>query len=216
MKARTLMTAGIILVLFLIVLVGPDGMLTAQESPPSHPGAHVGLYPWRETGQQIKSRETNLIQPTFNAAPVYNAAFLTDTQLEDYNSMTTDQIRAFLTSNNSYFRQPIRDVDGQTFDPPVVISQAASQYRISPKIILATLQKESSGVTRSARPSDATMRSLMGCSWGTTARDQLRCAAERFRYYHCPTRNPGSVHPVHLSACPNNQASISVVVAGPC
>ena len=115
---------------------------------------------------------------------VYNTPFLTDQQLEDYTSMTVEEVRAFLERHNSYFRQPIQDVDGQTFDPAVVITQAAVQYRINPQVLLATLQKESIGVTRSTRPSDTTMRFLMGCVSSSTAREQLVCAAERFRAYH--------------------------------
>jgi len=125
-----------------------------------------------------------LTRPVSAQQPVYNTPFLTDQQLEDYTSMTVEEIRAFLERHNSYFRQPIQDVDGQTFDPAVVIAQAAVQYRINPQVLLATLQKESTGVTRPTRPSDATMRFLMGCVSPSTAREQLTCAAERFRAYH--------------------------------
>lgn len=121
-----------------------------------------------------------------------NTPFITDGQLTNYNSMTRDQIDQFLENHDSYFRQPIQDVDGQTFDPAEVITQASTQYKINPQVILTTLQKESSGVTRLTRPSDTQMRYLMGCSWGDTARDQLRCAAERFRTYHNQLTDTGS------------------------
>ncbi|MCS6910677.1 MAG: PA14 domain-containing protein [Anaerolineales bacterium] len=130
--------------------------------------------------------------PASAQQPVYNTAFLTDAQLENYNSMNTDQIRTFLSSYNSYFRQPIQDVDGQTFDPPAVIAQTAIQYRVNPKVILATLEKESNGVTRTTRPSDNTMRFLMGCVSPSTARQQITCAAERLRAYHDQLTNTGS------------------------
>src|SRR3712207_6228375 len=55
------------------------------------------------------------LQPA--GAADYNTAFLTDAQLEDYNSMSAAEIRAFLASRGSYFRQAIPDVDGVTFDP---------------------------------------------------------------------------------------------------
>ena len=119
--------------------------------------------------------------PSFEI-PTRNRAFLTDAELEDYEAMNVDQIREILTSHNSYFRQPVQDVDGQTFDPSLVIRDAAAKYRINPKVILATLQKESTGVTRSERPSDVTMRELTGCGV-STAREQLICAAQRFRIY---------------------------------
>ena len=121
---------------------------------------------------------------------VYNTAFLTDAQLEDYNSMNAEQIRAFLASQGSYFSQPVQDVDGQTFDPPVTIAQAARQYRINPKVILATMQKESSSVTNPGPP--ANMAFLMGCISPNTARQQIACAAERFRTYHDQLTQNGS------------------------
>jgi hypothetical protein len=124
--------------------------------------------------------------------PAYNTAFLTDAQLEHYNSMTAAEIRAFLASRGSYFRQTIADVDGVQFDPATVIANAAAQYRINPKVILVTLQKEHSGVTRTTRPTDSQMRFLMGCVSATTARQQLACAAERFRSYHNSLINTGS------------------------
>ncbi|MCP4537501.1 MAG: peptidoglycan DD-metalloendopeptidase family protein [Chloroflexi bacterium] len=124
--------------------------------------------------------------------PIYNTAFLTDAQLESYNAMTADQIRQFLIDQGSYFRQSIQDVDGTTFDPAEVIAQAANLYRINPQVILATLEKENSGVTRTTRPSDAAMRFLMGCVSSSTARQQLMCAAERFRAYHDQLTGAGS------------------------
>jgi N-acetylmuramoyl-L-alanine amidase/Mg-chelatase subunit ChlD len=114
----------------------------------------------------------------------YDAAFLTDAELENYQSMDTAAIRQFLVRQNSYFSQPIADVDGQPFDPPERIAAAAQQHRINPQVLLATLQKEQTGVTQTTRPSDNTLRHLMGCAQPSTAREQITCAAERFRAYH--------------------------------
>jgi Mg-chelatase subunit ChlD/N-acetylmuramoyl-L-alanine amidase len=133
-----------------------------------------------------------IVEPTQAQTPEYNTAFLTDAQLEDYASMTESDIRVFLKDHTSYFQQPIADVDGQIFDPSAVVAQAAVQYRISPKVILTTLQKESSGVTNSTRPSDQQMRFLMGCLTPSTARQQLTCAAERFRAYQDQLNKNGS------------------------
>ncbi len=116
--------------------------------------------------------------------PLHDTPFLTDQQLEDYRAMTEAEIREFLVRHNSYFRQEIVDVDGVAFDPSAVIAQAAQTYRINPQVLLATLQKESAGITRSARPSNVTMAFLMGCVAPNTAREQLTCTAERFRSYH--------------------------------
>jgi murein DD-endopeptidase MepM/ murein hydrolase activator NlpD len=131
--------------------------------------------------------------------PTYNTPFLTDAELEDHDSMTSEQIRSFLSDCGSYFKESIQDVDDQTFEPSEVIVQAANQYQINPRVILVTLQKESSGVTRETRPSTGTMRALMGCGTSAdlpeplnTARGQLWCAAERFRAYHDRITNTGS------------------------
>jgi hypothetical protein len=123
--------------------------------------------------------------------PTFNTAFLSDSQLEDYTSMTSDQVRTFLADHGSYFRQQIADVDGQTFDPSAVITQAATQYHINPKVLLATLQKESQGVTRTTRPSDTMMSLLMGAGTATTARAQLLEAARLFRAYQDELTNTG-------------------------
>ena len=124
--------------------------------------------------------------------PAYNTPFLTDAQLEQHGAMTAAEVRAFLASRGSYFRQTIPDSDGVLFDPATVIASAAAQYRINPKVLLATLQKEHSGVTRTTRPSESQMAFLMGCRTPTTARQQLACAAERFRSYHDSLANTGS------------------------
>lgn len=116
--------------------------------------------------------------------PGYNAAFLTDEELENYTAMSEADIRQFLISHNSYFSKPVEDVDGVMFDPAAVIATASHRYNINPQVILVTLQKESVGVTRQDRPSDITMRFLMGCIANSTAREQLACSAERFRAYH--------------------------------
>lgn len=122
--------------------------------------------------------------PVHAQQQLYNTAFLTDEQLENHQAMTEAEIRDFLRRHNSYFQRRIADADGVEFDPAAVIAEAARTYRINPQVLLVTLQKEHSGVTRSSRPSDAQMKFLMGCVSPTTAREQLLCAAERFRAYH--------------------------------
>jgi hypothetical protein len=141
--------------------------------------------------QRAHASDTALI-PASTQESIYNTAFLTDDQLENYNAMTAAQIRDFLTSHGSYFGQPIPDVDGVTFDPAETIAEAASFYRINPQVILATLEKENSGVARSTRPADSILRFLMGCVSSSTARQQLMCAAERFRAYHDQLAGSGS------------------------
>jgi murein DD-endopeptidase MepM/ murein hydrolase activator NlpD len=151
-------------------------------------------YTFAPASQNVTINESDLDNVDFTGVssdiPIYNTPFLSDEELEDYESMTVDDVRNFLTEKGSYFKQPVQDVDGQTFDPPEVIVQAARTYRINPKVIIVTLQKENSGVTRSTRPS--TMAFLMGCVSSSTARQQLTCAAERFRAYHDQLSNTGS------------------------
>jgi hypothetical protein len=113
----------------------------------------------------------------------YNTAFLTDEQLERTDTLSVDQIRAFLASHSSYYARPIPDVDDVTFDPPAVIAEAAARYRINPQVLLATMEKENNAVTRTQRPSNGVMSFLTGCVTPNTSREQITCAAERFRAY---------------------------------
>src|SRR5262245_46313255 len=122
-------------------------------------------------------------RPTYAEAPAYNTPFLTDEELGDYNALNIGEIRSVLATHNSYFKGPIADVDGVVFDPPVVIAEAAQRYRINPKVILTTLEKEHEGITTTSRPSDGALRFLMGCLDPSTAREQLMCTGERFRAY---------------------------------
>jgi hypothetical protein len=128
------------------------------------------------------------------AAPqqIYNTQFITDEQMEDYNSMTVEQIRDFLKSHNSYFKQPVLDVDNQNFDAAQVIWDAANNYGINPKVLLATLEKENNGVTTITRLPNDKMEFLMGCVSRNTARRQIECAAERFGTYLNDLSNRGS------------------------
>ena len=116
--------------------------------------------------------------------PGYNTPFLTDAELENYNSMNADDVLAFLLNHNSYFQRTVNDVDGQNFDAAEIIYKAAQDYQINPQVILVTLQKENIMVTTSSRPTDPIMKNLMGCLGESNAREQLRCSAERFRSYH--------------------------------
>ncbi|MGD0015843.1 MAG: hypothetical protein ABSD56_15725 [Bryobacteraceae bacterium] len=111
--------------------------------------------------------------------PAYNTPFLTDGQLRDYNSMNAAAIKSFLTSKGSYFKVTVKDVDGSTLDMSQVIYSAAQTYHVSPKVLLTTMQKESSSVYNTTRPSDYVMRNLMWCG-GSTARYQIICAASTF------------------------------------
>ncbi|MEM1013842.1 MAG: hypothetical protein AAGI46_16675 [Planctomycetota bacterium] len=109
--------------------------------------------------------------------------FLTDGQLEFGDSMTVPEVRAFLQDQGSYFRVPRLDVDGSTFDLAQVVVDAGLQYDINPQVLLTTLQKEHSGITRTTRPTESQMAFLMGSGTPSTARLQFFDAAERKRAY---------------------------------
>jgi hypothetical protein len=125
--------------------------------------------------------------------PAYNTPFLTDGQLRDYNSMSAAAIKSFLTSKGSYFKVTVKDVDGSTLDMSQVIYSAAQTYHVSPKVLLTTMQKESSSVTNPNRPSDTVMKSLVWCGTPTTAAKQIRCAASTFDYYQRVLDGGGTV-----------------------
>jgi hypothetical protein len=108
----------------------------------------------------------------------YNTAFLTDVQLRNI-SWSQAMIQTFLSQHNSYFQNTVKDVDGTSFNLAAVIEQASKMYSINPKVLLATLQKESSGVTRTTRPN---MAALMGNN-GKTARAQIMTAAKLYDSY---------------------------------
>ena len=165
------------------VAPGGTGVFTVNLTAPGTAGTYTGY--WRmSNASYVRFGPTVTVQATVaGTTATYNTPFLTDAELENYSSMTSEQIRAFLASYGSYFRQQITDVDGQVFDPPAVIAQAASQYQINPQVLLVTLQKESTGVTRTTRPSDTTMSLLMGAGSASTARAQLVEAARLLRAY---------------------------------
>lgn len=133
------------------------------------------------------------IAPARNAAAIadYDTAFLTDQELEDKDSMSLQCIRDFLRDEGGYFKDVVPDVDGQPLDVAQAVYNSAQSYRISPKVILATLEKENDVVTRKNRPKNWKLRALTGCSWGDTARDQISCTGERFRAYHDQLTNTG-------------------------
>ena len=109
----------------------------------------------------------------------YNTAFLTDAQLEDYTSMDETAIRTFLDQHKSHLKGPLADSDDQMIDPPSVMAQAASDHRINPKVIPATIEKEQVGVTRESLE-DWQLSSQMGCGAPSTTRQQIACGAATF------------------------------------
>ena len=168
---------------------------TVPSNLPPRSDYRIKLVAWDAAQNNSGVNYTNffIVQPQVPTnTPAFNQPFITDAQLVNANSMTADQIRAFLAARGSYFAQARLDVDEVSFDAAQVVYDASQDYQINPQVLLVTLQKESSGITRSTRPSDGTLRFLMGCVSPTTARAQIACAAERFRSYHDSLTNSGS------------------------
>jgi archaellum component FlaG (FlaF/FlaG flagellin family) len=164
-------------------------------SIPSNACAGTYTYTLSVTFNGSASSKSTTYTVIVNNVPRYNQTFLTDAQLQDYASMNATQIQQFLTSKGSYYRQTVVDADGVSFNASNVIAQAATVYQISPKVILATLQKESSVVTSGKT---GYMPDLMGCGTSVklpvplnTARGQLWCAAERYRTYQNELNSSG-------------------------
>jgi hypothetical protein len=109
--------------------------------------------------------------------------FLTDGQLEFADSMTVAEVRGFLADWGGYFRVPRVDVDGGTFDLARAVVDAGQLHDINPQVLLTTLQKEHSGITRTTRPTPSQMAYLMGSGQPSTARAQIFDAADRLRDY---------------------------------
>lgn len=76
--------------------------------------------------------------PDFNSSNI-----ISNFQMFDYNSMTLNDIQAFLQIKNSYlatYSSP--DFDGTIKTAAQIIYDAAQRYQVNPKYILVTLQKE--------------------------------------------------------------------------
>lgn len=122
--------------------------------------------------------------------PTYNTPFLTDAQLEDYASMSVSAIRQFLSDHGSYLSTTIQDVDGVTIDPTQLIYDAAHRYRINPKVILTTIQKEQGYITRGYRNRYG-LSLLMGAGSQSTARAQIDFGTSLFRAYQDELNSQG-------------------------
>lgn len=81
-------------------------------------------------------------------AAVFNPNYIiSDYELEDYSSLSRDSIQRFLESKNSFLSKFTEVVNGTRKSAAQIIFQESLNYSISPKIILAMLQKEQSLIT---------------------------------------------------------------------
>ncbi len=85
-------------------------------------------------------------------APVYASEFnphniISDFELEEYDSLSVDSIQRFLESKGSFLAKYKQTVSGVAKTAAQIIFDEAQTYQISPKVILAMLQKEQSLLT---------------------------------------------------------------------
>ncbi len=139
---------------------------------------------------------------TANAATPYN---LIDNEIYlDNTAMTQPQIQDFLQSKKSslatYYDQGINDTKPELAS--TIIYNAAQDWGINPRVILATLQKEQSLITKQS-PTYIDYRSAMGYGCPDSAAcstfyygfaNQVNVATYQFRYnYEALKRNSGFV-----------------------
>jgi hypothetical protein len=172
-------------------------LVSRNQAPMNNQWLDLGTYAFNVgTGGRVKlvdlNDESNLTKTiSFSAVrftlvsvppqPDYNTAWLTDAALEGETSTSTETLRYFFKNQNSCLTNPIQDVDGVTIDIPALVHDTAVKYQINPKVILATMQKEQSAITRC--PEAARLKLLMGAGSPSTARDQIDFGASLFRAY---------------------------------
>lgn len=85
---------------------------------------------------------------TAHAAEFDPNLIISDEEMQDYNSMTRDDIQAFLADKGDFLEGfKTSDKDGTTRSAADIIYRAAQEYKINPKYILVKLQKEQSLIT---------------------------------------------------------------------
>ena len=111
----------------------------------------------------------------------YNLNWMPDSVFTGELDTSINQIRKFLSENNSCLAIPINDVDGISIDISSLVFEASQKYEINPKVILATMQKEQSAITKC--PNNTALAFLMGANIPSTARAQIDLSTKYFRDY---------------------------------
>lgn len=146
------------------VNVDGPGQVAPPVQPPSNP-------PVKPVSAQLPS--------TFVKTEV-----MPDSMFTDVNSMTQSQVQSFLEKKGSVLSKPYR---GQL--PSKMIMDAAKKYNISPKVLLATFQKEQGLISKSSVPESKLDWALgVGCydsgNWNTKYKGldkQIEYAASTYR-----------------------------------
>jgi len=86
------------------------------------------------------------------AAEIFDPEYiLSDTELQEYSSMSLDEIQEFLEYHNSYLANyKAKDINGRKQKASKIIYDAAKRNKINPKYLLVKLQKEQSLITDKA------------------------------------------------------------------
>ncbi len=101
--------------------------------------AFVTLQPLAVSAQQLVDSRGFAIDPAFDPNLV-----LSDADVYEPNNMSYPRLVAFLDSKGALNRQSLTDIDGISKTAAEIIWRAAQAYKISPKFLLAMLQKEQS------------------------------------------------------------------------
>lgn len=118
--------------------------------------------------------ELATVSSTASSSQPYNTMCLSDKEFTDTTTMNYEDIKKFLKDNKSFLQgDEVKDVDGSFFDPAEFIDFAAQIYGINPQVILATLQKESSAVTKEKRLEDSLLKFIMGYGKPSGITDQI-------------------------------------------
>ena len=104
---------------------------------------------------------------------------ISDAEMTDAASMTRAQIQAFLDAYGTLGSRSFEDVDGTTKPSAQIIFDAANRNRISPKVILVTLQKEQSLVDDTS-PKQSQLDWAMGYGICDSCNHETE-AAQRFK-----------------------------------
>ena len=89
------------------------------------------------------------------------STLISNEEFTDANAMNAEQLQKFFDSTGSFLGSYTQD--GKT--AAQIIDQAAKAHHINPRVILATLEKENSLVSRTSEPAKWVMRSAMGYAY---------------------------------------------------
>lgn len=117
---------------------------------------------------------------------------ITEPEFTNYNVMSLQDIRDFLSAKGGFMRNLFPDVaetGGVMVDAALEIYNAAQTNKINPRVLLTTLEKEKVTVTKVTRPADDVLKRLAGWDTGDTviplsqksAREQIQDMAAQFR-----------------------------------